>query len=54
MRAALRRNRSVAKFREACHIWGVGVEGRIVALVWHRKHIEGRTGKGILPVILPE
>jgi hypothetical protein len=37
--------------RVACHVKRPAGEGAIVALVWHKKHIEERTGRGILPEI---
>jgi hypothetical protein len=49
IRAALRRNRAVAMPRVVCHEVEK-IDGAIkVALVWHRKHIEERIGRGILP-----
>lgn len=49
MREALRR--IVAMDRVACHVERSAGTGAMVALDWHRKHIEERTGRGILPMI---
>lgn len=49
MREDFLRNRAVAIARVACHV-GESI-GRAVAvtLVWQRKHIDERMGRGILP-----
>ena len=49
MREALRR--IVAMDRVACHAERRAGTGAMETLVWHKKHIEERTGRGILPVI---
>lgn len=43
--------RIVAMVRVACHVERSAGGGAMIALVWHKKHIEERTGRGILPVI---
>jgi hypothetical protein len=49
MREDFLRNRAVAMARVACHVGRS--EGRVLAvtLVWQRKHIDERIGRGILP-----
>jgi hypothetical protein len=49
MRADFLRNRAVAMARVACHVGRSEGRALAVTLVWQRKHIDERIGRGILP-----
>jgi hypothetical protein len=48
MRDEVLRNRAVAIAREACHVGRRAGRAAVDTLVWQRKHIDDRMGRGIL------